>query len=473
MRECNGHDVILRIGRQNPEDISIQNLPGPQDKINQSSGIIRSYLGKPLSGYQMRRINAERYIRAESHNRGNDIFRVDSITADGTQATQVIDRLVNKAGERSGLVHGSLLRTLNGILAPDCSFQRISALDVADQRSEVHLEDSSGRLIPLSGMGSGIKTILLVLLNTLVIPRLNHSIEPWRWVFAFEELENNLHPAILRRLIKYLCDHVETSRATLFITTHSTIVVDILTARKDAQIIHVRRNEESSTTSSVSCRNTQVQTLQDMGIRPSDVLLSNVVLWVEGPSDKTYLNKWIDLFSGGRLREFVHYQFIFLAGSLGAHYTFASSDPSEAEVNSLIEALRINHNAAMILDSDKRSEAWELKPHVKKLQQSKDKDVFFWLTDGREMENYIPPSVMKAYFGVDLAEDRKFESVFEATETIEGHKSWRDRKPEYAHRIVERPEYTKEALAGWLDLEARCSELVNQIAIWNDVRLPE
>ena len=34
--------------------------------------------------------------------------------------------------------------------------------------------------------------------------------------------------------------------------------------------------------------------LDDIGIKASDILQSNGIIWVEGPSDRIYINKWID-----------------------------------------------------------------------------------------------------------------------------------------------------------------------------------
>ena len=55
------------------------------------------------------------------------------------------------------------------------------------------------RIVPgVSHTGSGIKTILLVLVFLYLVPRIERRTLA-DYVFGFEELENNLHPALQRR----------------------------------------------------------------------------------------------------------------------------------------------------------------------------------------------------------------------------------------------------------------------------------
>ena len=69
---------------------------------------------------------------------------------------------------------------------------------------EIFLREGPHNLIPLSQTGSGIKTVLLILLNLVVYPKLVFKKPLSQFIFAFEELENNLHPAVQRRLFLYL-----------------------------------------------------------------------------------------------------------------------------------------------------------------------------------------------------------------------------------------------------------------------------
>ena len=105
-------------------------------------------------------------------------------------------------------------------------------------------------MIPLSKSGSGLKTVFLVLLNLLVVPKIEQK-EKSLFTFAFEELENNLHPALLRRLFQYLEDYAIKEKATIFLTTHSSIALDFFGVSDNAQIIRVLHDGESAHTKTV------------------------------------------------------------------------------------------------------------------------------------------------------------------------------------------------------------------------------
>ena len=66
----------------------------------------------------------------------------------------------------------------------------------------------------MSRMGSGLKTIILVLLNLLVIPELDEYKDK-KMVYGFEELENNLHPAMQRKLFEYIYEFAKYISSTL------------------------------------------------------------------------------------------------------------------------------------------------------------------------------------------------------------------------------------------------------------------
>ena len=62
--------------------------------------------------------------------------------------------------------------------------------------------------------------------------------------FCFEELENNLHPAIQKRLFRFLRDVVRNEHCVMLITTHSHVVIDLFSNDEDAQLIHVSHDEK-------------------------------------------------------------------------------------------------------------------------------------------------------------------------------------------------------------------------------------
>jgi len=98
---------------------------------------------------------------------------------------------------------------------------------------------------------------------------------------------------------------------TFFITTHSNVVIDLFQNDREAQLLHVTHNGTSAKTKTVKNFVDNKGILDDLDIRSSDLLQSNGVIWLEGPSDRIYLKKWIELFSDIELKEGLHYQCVF------------------------------------------------------------------------------------------------------------------------------------------------------------------
>ena len=103
---------------------------------------------------------------------------------------------------------------------------------------EIYLEEKEKGNIALSKSGSGIQTIILVLIYIHLIPHSENS-SLSNYFFLFEELENNLHPALLRRLFLYIKDIALKNKAYFFITTHSSVVIDLFNNDNSSQILHV------------------------------------------------------------------------------------------------------------------------------------------------------------------------------------------------------------------------------------------
>ena len=96
-----------------------------------------------------------------------------------------------------------LLRDLNSIFRSDGTFTRILVQQLAEGEWEIYLQESGKGSAPLTHSGSGVKTVLLVLTFIHLIPFLEKK-KLSEYLFGFEELENNLHPALQRRLLLYL-----------------------------------------------------------------------------------------------------------------------------------------------------------------------------------------------------------------------------------------------------------------------------
>ena len=99
-----------------------------------------------------------------------------------------------------------------------------------------------------------------------------------RLIFCFEELENNLHPALQKRLFRYIADLAIENESHVFITTHSHIVIDLFSRDHNTQIIHVTHDPENKGQGKVGLvysRSHHSNIFDDLEVKASDLLQSN------------------------------------------------------------------------------------------------------------------------------------------------------------------------------------------------------
>lgn len=376
------------------------------------------------------------------------------------------------------------MQALSSIFGDDGSFDRIVVQQHDGTKNEgeksngdvgaaweVFLREPKKGLVSLSKSGSGLKTVLLMLLNLLVVPKVVNKREKSTMVFAFEELENNLHPALLRRVFNYLADYVTRERCHLFLTTHSSVALDYFGSMPEAQIIHVSHNGVSAKTTTVAAHFDRVGLLAELGARPSDLLQANGVVWVEGPSDRLYVNRFIHLFSDGELVEGRDYQCAFYGGSLLSRTEFVEPDAGNDELANL---LRLNPNIAVICDGDRIKKDEELKAHVERIRAEVTciPGHYLWITEAKEIENYVPGAVWQTVFKLsatvpDPTRFDRFPADPGRAQTFLvkhlGRKSFD--KFDFARNAC--PLLKRPALESRFDLNERVRELVARIRKWN------
>ena len=375
-----------------------------------------------LKGKSFRRLLADRNIKTELKNTDMELDR------DGQGATNIIHQFITSDRFQREVIEDDLLAELKLIFGSDGQFLAIGVQELDGRGDEtknyweVYLREKKKGWIPLSKSGSGLKTVILVLLNLLVVPKIENA-EKSQFTFAFEELENNLHPALLRRLFQYLEDYAVKEKATIFLTTHSSIALDFFGVSNNAQIIRVLHDGESARTETVHTHSNLIKVVSELGARPSDLLQANGLIWVEGPSDRIYLNRWIELYTDGRLREGRDYQCVFYGGSLLARVEFKSPEDEATELANLFQ---INHNLVVMCDGDREAENSDLKPRVKRIREEVEKidGAHTWITDAKEIENYLPGSVLEKATGLSpLPYPGQYESWSSYTEKNMGRKS--------------------------------------------------
>jgi hypothetical protein len=234
----------------------------------------------------------------------------------------------------------------------------------------VHMD---GKTLPLESLGTGIHEVVILAAAATILENT---------VLCIEEPELHLHPILQRKLINYLFTDTNNQ---YFITTHSAHLLDAT----EAQIFHVSMENAQSKVSTVSNTRERSELCVNLGYKGSDILQANCVIWVEGPSDRTYLNYWIAA-KDNSLIEGIHYSIMFYGGRLSSHISGLDPDELEEHEKELISLRQLNRNSVIMIDSDKESSRKHINKTKKRLVTEFNRGPgFAWVTDGREVENYL------------------------------------------------------------------------------------
>ena len=397
-----GTKILVR-HREDLAAISVSGLDFPtlrQTESNYQQQVIQQ-LAFPWKGISLIDVSAERDVRPEGAS------QAVALDANGNGLTNMVRAFINRDNLPRHEVEIELLRELNLVFLGDANFLRISCRENDGGAWEIFLTEETKGDIRLSQSGSSLKSIFIILAKL----RLEPIIKATQFDNCFvvvEEPENNLHPALLRRLLEFLASKSDDLGFGLLIATHSPIAIDWLSRRDEGKVLHVTSDGTNSKVREVSGYLDVKQILDDLDIRASDLLQANGVIWVEGPSDRIYVRRWLELVSGGALKEGVHYSIMFYGGKLLSHLTALPPDEKETLVNTL----SINRNVALLMDSDRHlgggrtAQGRTRKPRLgindtKKRIKEEIASVngFVWVTEGREVENYMPDAVLHAISG--------------------------------------------------------------------------
>jgi predicted ATPase len=198
----------------------------------------------------------------------------DRLTVDGANLAQVLNTARTNDEDRFEWIQAFV----DGAL-PDIG--RLKAPTIRNQpytMTTVELQPpSDGNSVPLHSMGSGVEQLLFA---AAVLS------EPWlKGLVALEEPESHLHPSAQRSLIEQL--HL--SQAQVLVSTHSPIFVD---QSQQKSVFRVALANGKTITEFAGEPGQLGTALASIGVRNSDVLLADAVLFVEDDRDYEVLTTW-------------------------------------------------------------------------------------------------------------------------------------------------------------------------------------
>ncbi|WP_276496728.1 ATP-dependent nuclease [Pontibacter litorisediminis] len=300
--------------------------------------------------------------------------------------------------------------------------------------------------LPLDHYGTGIHQLVL-LCSTLVIHENS--------VVCIEEPEIHLHPELQRKFLSFLL----TTDNTYFITTHSNIFLE---HNDDVSIYHVSYDGIKSSVNHCNTTAQSYELLANLGYKASDLLHSNGIIWVEGPSDRTLINKWISLVDD-TLIEGIHYSIMYYGGRLLSALTFSSDHNAEELAKELIPLLRINKNAYVVIDRDgfnSKASLNRTKTRIcEEIGQGK-----FWVTKGREIENYLHDDTVNSWLQTSTFNNDIDLQFGESLRKVNSNIKYERDKNGYIRKLEG---YVNENSLDVLDLRKQIKALVRAIQIWN------
>lgn len=266
------------------------------------------------------------------------------------------------------------------------------------------------------------------------------------YLFIVEEPETNLHaswekiiPLVLEGLIDCL---KEISKIKFLISTHSPFIINSALELDNQKVFHLQKGELVGEVTKKDLNSFNLA-LDGLGVKPSDMMFANGVVWVEGPTDAIYIEKWLEMYQLENLGSIkytsgLNYQFQMYGGALLKHYT------KETDLKkSITDMLKINTKRFVVFDSDIEDD--EDKSTFEKYKNAVMKEIgdenFYWHdTSTMTIENYIPTKLRVGKY--------KNDKYMHAIRNIQ---KWEDEKPKLDDFSNLKPQITKlfSAIKSW------------------------
>jgi ABC-type cobalamin/Fe3+-siderophores transport system ATPase subunit len=279
--------------------------------------------------------------------------QTEKLTQDGSNLAQVLHTLVGNNRPLFAEVERFIQTAL-----PDVGV--LQAPLIARNTEVSFRADDGGYLVRLHNMGGGIEQLLMV--ATVLLTTNDES------TIFLEEPESHLHAGAQRFLLEKLYE----GNRQVFISTHSPTFIN---TSRQMSMYQIKKIGGRTAINRLTDNDSLSEVLEDIGIRNSDVLLSDAVLFVEGPSDQRVFEVWSEKLALS-LEEHNVTTVSMGGGSDAARGTRVRSDVLEG-VSKKAPVLHL-----FVLDRDERGRS-----EITKLQESLGDRVC--LLQRRELENYL------------------------------------------------------------------------------------
>lgn len=342
-----------------PETIYIPAIRDSKKETTLKSGIFRSKLLNPL-------------LETQSESEENSILELK-------------DKLYERIKEKVKLIEELIKDEFKALGNPveEVSIDP-SKLDV-DFNPEIRIKDRFvPNSIPLELRGAGINSLFyLAMLRVYAKTGAGKG-----YIILFEEPELCLHPEAQKKMFNAL--RKISNEAQVIITTHSTIFID----RSEIDSIWLIRRDENGETKvkTFEVGGELKEIIEEIGAKPSDLLLSNGVIYVEGKTDVIVFSK----IAKAICPDWEEYNISIVPLGGSNIKDIAKTLPSNGFAN-------LNPHSILVIDSDGQEldENGYCKPSEDKLKiknKFEEYGINVYILKKKEIENYIDPEVIKEYF---------------------------------------------------------------------------
>ncbi len=310
------------------------------------------------------------------------VMGTPSLSQNGSNLAQVLHTLASndrdKFDQIEHFVHAAL---------PDIG--RLHA-SISNTSTSVAFRTLKGYLVYLHEMGGGIEQLLMVAYVLLTGSTEN--------TLFLEEPESHLHAGAQRFLLEKLLGGGQQ----VFITTHSSVFINLTRPYSLYQVTY-----SEGVTAIKRCDAASLEAvLEDIGVRNSDVLLSDAVLFVEGTSDRDVFIEFSEKLGRNLFERNINV--VSMGG--GSHAPIRSD-----LLRDISQKAPVRH--LFLLDRDERRQS-----DIYSLEERLGSNVYF--LNAREVENYllVPHAIRSALMGKHCY-DQSILSRIEAT-TEEQIEQW-------------------------------------------------
>lgn len=233
--------------------------------------------------------------------------------------------------------------------------------------------------VEVSERGSGIGDLLILsLMQTYV----DHQVGSG-YCLLFEEPGGSLHPGAERKMFEAL-KKISEEGGQVLITSHSQVFID---KTEKAKIFSVKREDGESRFERKE--EDLFGLIDEIGARKSDLLLTDFVIYTEGPSDASILGE----IANRTIENWGEYNVVIQP--LGGSGNIEHCEPKDLK--------RINNGLAILLDSHRRGEEDEPCSSASSFKEKCDEiGTFCHILERHSIENYFSEEIVNNYFDIDL-----------------------------------------------------------------------